>query len=66
MSILGLPKGGWEVVTRLQQESQPTYLVVRWAPFVHRCREVLEVQQGLGVPVLQEALGAQPHLQALQ
>lgn len=54
------------MVTQLQQESQPRYLVVRWAPFVHRCQEVLEVQQGLGVPVLQEALGAQPHLQALQ
>ena len=40
--------------------------MVQWAPFVHPCLEVLEVQQGLGVPVLQEALGAQPHLQALQ
>lgn len=43
-----------------------TYLVAQWVPFVHPCLEVLEVQQGLGVLVSREALGAQPHLRALQ
>ena len=55
--------GGWQ--PWLQQGSQPAHLVAPWAPFVHPCLEVLEAQQGQGVRASQEALVAQPHLQAL-
>lgn len=56
--------GQWQ--PSLQQGSQCTYLVARWAPLARPCLAILEVQQGLGAPAAQEALGAQPLLQALQ